>query len=91
MERCEALFAGTADVIRNFVASQSDNEILVLNLLEHRDLIEKVYGEGSAESIFWEMCKGRGFTGRSGLERAINFARTKCGNTSALSSPAATS
>jgi hypothetical protein len=91
MERCEALFAGTADVIRNFVASQSDNEILVLNLLEHRDLIEKVYGEGSAESIFWELCKGRGFTGRSGLERAINFARTKCGNISALSSPAATS
>ena len=89
MERCEALFAGTADVIRNFVASQNDNEILVLNLLEHKDLIEKVYGEGSAESIFWEMCKGRGFTGRSGLERAINFARTKCGNTSALSSPAA--
>ena len=42
MERCEALFAGTADVIRNFLASQSDNEILVLNLLEHRDLVEKV-------------------------------------------------
>jgi hypothetical protein len=84
MERCEALFAGTADVIRNFLASQNDNEILVLNLLEHRALIEKVYGEGSSEAIFWDLCKGRGFTGRSGLERAVNFVRAKCGNTSAI-------
>jgi hypothetical protein len=84
MERCETLFAGTADVIRNFVASASDNEILILNLLENQDLIEKVYGQGSSEGIFWELCKGRGFTGRSGLERAINFARAKCGNTSAI-------
>jgi hypothetical protein len=88
MERCEALFAGTADVIRNFVASASDNEILILNLLAHQDLIEKVYGEGSPEAIFWELCKGRGFAGRSGLERAINFARAKCGNTTAIASAA---
>ena len=84
MERCEALFAGTADVIRNFVASQNDNEILILNLLENQDLVQRVYGEGEPEAIFWEMCKGRGFTGRSGLERAVNFARAKCGNTSAI-------
>jgi hypothetical protein len=90
MERCEALFAGTADIIRNFMASQSDNEILVLNLLEHRDLIEKVYGEGASEAIFSDLCKGRGFTGRSGLERALNFARAKCGNTSALEAATAT-
>jgi hypothetical protein len=89
MERCEALFAGTADVIRNFVASQNDNEILVLNLLEQRDLIEKVYGEGSSEAIFWDLCKGRGFAGRSGLERAVNFARAKCGNATAIPMPTA--
>jgi hypothetical protein len=84
MERCETLFAGTADVIRNFVISQSDNEILILNLLEHQDLVERVYGQGASETIFWELCRGRGFTGRSGLERAVNFARARCGNTSAI-------
>jgi len=86
MERCESLFAGTADVIRNFLASQSDNEILVLNLLEHQELLEKVYGPGSSESIFWDLCRGRGFTGRSGIERALNFARARCGNASAIES-----
>jgi hypothetical protein len=86
MERCDALFVGTAEVIRHFVAGASDNEILVLNLLTNQDLVEKTYGEGSAERIFSELCKGRGFSGKTGLERAKNYARTKCGNVSALPS-----
>jgi hypothetical protein len=86
MERCEALFAGTAEVIRHYVVSANENEILVLNLLTNRGLVEKVYGAGSAERIFSELCKGRGFSGKTGLERATNFARSKCGNVSALPS-----
>ncbi len=83
-ERCEALFAGTAEVIRHFMASARDNEILIQNLVQNRDLLEQVYGEGAAERIFSELCKGKGYTGRTGLERALNFARAKCGNITAL-------
>jgi hypothetical protein len=84
MERCETLFAATAEVIRHLVVSASENEILVLNLLENQDLVEKVYGAGSAEKIFSELCRGRAFTGKTGVERAVNFARAKCGNVTAL-------
>ena len=84
MERCETLFAGTAEIIRHYAASARDNEILVLNLVRSRDLVEKVYGEGSAEAIFSELCAGKGFHGGTGLERAMNFVRAKCGNVTAL-------
>jgi hypothetical protein len=84
MERCEALFAGTAEVIRHLVVSASENEILILNLLENQELLEMVYGEGAAERIFSELCRGRAFTGRTGVERALNYARAKCGNVTAL-------
>jgi hypothetical protein len=83
-ERCEALFAGTAEVIRHFMASARDNEVLIQNLLQNRNLLEQVYGEGASEQIFSELCKGKGYTGRTGLERALNFARGKCGNVTAL-------
>jgi hypothetical protein len=83
-ERCEALFAGTAEVIRHFMASARDNEILIQNLVQNRGLLDQVYGEGAAERIFSELCKGKGYTGRTGLERALNFARAKCGNITAL-------
>jgi hypothetical protein len=84
MERCAALFMGTAEVIRHVVASACDNEILILNLLQNQDLIETVYGEGAAERIFQELCRGRGFSGRTGVERALAFARAKCGNVTGL-------
>jgi hypothetical protein len=83
-ERCEALFEGTAEVIRHFMASARDNEVLIQNLVQNRELLERVYGEGAAEQIFSELCKGKGYTGRTGLERALNFARAKCGNITAL-------
>ncbi|MGA2640934.1 MAG: hypothetical protein ABSG21_08515 [Spirochaetia bacterium] len=82
--RCEELLEGTAQVIRRFGASASDNEILVLNLLENRDLVERVYGAGSAEAIFSELC-ARGISkGRTGVERARAFVRERCGNISGL-------
>jgi hypothetical protein len=83
-ERCRALFAGTAEVIRHFMASAKDNEILIQNLVQNRDLLEQVYGEGASEQIFSELCKGRGYTGKTGLERAMNYARANCGNITAL-------
>jgi hypothetical protein len=82
--RCEELLEGTALVIRRFGESASDNEILVLNLLQNRDLVERVYGAGSAEAIFSELCTGRSYKGHTGLDRALAFVRARCGNISGL-------
>jgi hypothetical protein len=84
LARCEELLKGTALVIRRFGASAKDNEILVLNLLQNRELVEKVYGRGEAEAIFAELCTGPGFKGRTGVDRALAFARARCGNVSGL-------
>jgi hypothetical protein len=84
MGRCEELLEATARVIRRFGASANDNEILVLNLLQNRDLVEKVYGDGAAEAILAELCTGPGFKGRTGLDRALAFVRARCGNVSGL-------
>jgi len=84
LARCEELLKATALVIRRFGVSAKDNEILVLNLLENRDLVEKVYGDGEAEVIFTELCTGPGFKGRTGLDRALTFVRARCGNVSGL-------
>ena len=84
LARCEELLKATALVIRRFGVSAKDNEILVLNLLENRDLVEKVYGGGEAEVIFTELCTGPGFKGRTGLDRALTFVRARCGNVSGL-------
>jgi hypothetical protein len=84
VRRCGELLEGTAQVIRRFGASARDNEILILNLLQHRDLLEKVYGAGSAEAVFSELCAGKGFKGRTGVERALGFVRARCGNLSGL-------
>jgi len=84
LTRCEELLKATALVIRRFGVSAKDNEILVLNLLENRDLVEKVYGDGEAEAIFAELCTGPGFKGRTGLDRALAFVRGRCGNVSGL-------
>lgn len=84
LRRCEELLEGTARVIRRFGASANDNEILVLNLLQNRDLVERVYGAGAAETIFAELCTGPGFKGRTGTDRALAFVRARCGNVSGL-------
>jgi hypothetical protein len=82
--RCEDLLEATARVIRRFGASANDNEILVLNLLQNRPLVERVYGDGSSELILSELCTGKGFRGRTGLERALAFVKARCGNVSVL-------
>jgi hypothetical protein len=84
IERCNALFKGTAEVILHIMTGSSDNEILIQNLLQNRGLIEKVYGAGAAERIFSELCSGKTFAGKTGLERAMAYARGHCGNTTAI-------
>jgi hypothetical protein len=84
VERCQGLFVETAEVIRHYIAGARENEILILNLLQNRQLLEQVYGPGADEQIFSELCKGRGFIGKTGLERAEAYARARCGNVTAL-------
>jgi len=82
--RCGALFKGTAEVVRHLVESAGENEIMVQNLLQNSDLLEKVYGKGSAERIFSELFRGRDIDGETGAEKALAFAREKCGNVTRL-------
>ncbi|HTZ51739.1 MAG TPA: hypothetical protein VMF68_08770 [Spirochaetia bacterium] len=84
MKRCEDLLEATARVIRRFGTSANENEILVLNLLRNRALVEAVYGEGAAETILSELCSGKGLRGRTGVEKAIAFVKARCGNVSGL-------
>jgi hypothetical protein len=84
MKRCESLLSGTASVIRRFLAGARDNEILILNLLQNKDLIETVYGEGAAEEIYAALCAPTGPGQETGSERALRFVRERCGNVSAL-------
>jgi hypothetical protein len=81
MRRCEGLLEATARVIRAFIAEDSNNEILVLNLLQNRALIDEVYGPGAAEMTFSVLCGG---AGGDGLACALAFVRSRCGNVSAL-------
>jgi hypothetical protein len=83
-ERCRAVFKGIAEVVHKFLARAHDNEILVLNLVQNADLLEKVYGEGSAEKIFSAVCTGRDLAGTTAFERALSFVRARCGNITAL-------
>ena len=84
IERCGSLLLGTARVIRRFLASARDNEILILNLLQNKALVEKVYGEGAAEEIFAELCAQTGPNQGTGTECALRFVRERCCNLSAL-------
>ena len=71
-------------MLRRFMASGDDNEILVLNLLQNADLLEQVYGDGSAEAIFTDLCRGRRLAGKTGTEKAVTYVRARCGNITGL-------
>lgn len=87
-ERCRAVFKGIAEVVHRFLARAHDNEILVLNLVQNVDLLERVYGEGSAEKIFSALCSGHDLVGATAFERALSFLRERCGNTTGIPSAA---
>ncbi len=80
------VFRGTAEVVHRYVTKAHDNEILVLNLVQNVDLLEQVYGKGSAEEIFAAVCRGHDLPGATAYERALAFVRARCGNTTALPS-----
>ncbi|MGA2614598.1 MAG: hypothetical protein ABSG38_14265 [Spirochaetia bacterium] len=84
VERCEELFASAADALRRFLTDGDDNEILILNLLQNVDLLEQVYGAGSADGIFSDLCKGKRVAGKTGTEKAAAYVRMKCGNITGL-------
>jgi len=88
-ERCRSLFQGTADVLRHLIESSRDNEVLVQNMLQHEDLLDRVYGPGASEAIFHEMCVDLDSTGATGKQLAREFASRRCGNTEALPGNAA--
>jgi hypothetical protein len=86
--RCRDLFQGTAQVILRHLEGAAENEVLVQNLLQNRDLLERVYGAGAAERIFFELCRGRDVAGTTGVERARSYVRKHCGNVEGLSAAA---
>ena len=85
MARCDALFKRTAEVIRHLMMSARDNEILLQNLLQNVELLEVAYGEGSAELIFSDLLKSRRVEGKTGHEKALAYAKARCGNITRLS------
>jgi hypothetical protein len=84
VERCQQLFGETAEVLRHFIESAGENEILVQNLLMSLELFERVYGQGAAEKVFWAMFRRKGVEGSTGMEKAVSFARGRCGNVEGL-------
>ena len=84
LERCMALFRETAEILRHSIEDASSNEVLVLNLLKERGLVEQVYGAGAWESILSHMFRSADEPGRSGAEKAESFVRRTCGNIEGL-------
>jgi hypothetical protein len=84
LERCMALFRETAEVLRHSIEEAAGNEVLVLNLLKERGLVERVYGDGAWETILSDMFHSIGTPGRSGAEKARSFVRRTCGNIEGL-------
>ncbi|MCX7029506.1 MAG: hypothetical protein NTU62_05220 [Spirochaetes bacterium] len=87
--RCRDLFQGTAQVILGYLEGAGENEVLVQNLLQNRDLLNRVYGAGTSERIFLELCRGRDVAGTTGVERARSYVQKHCGNVDGLSGGAA--
>ncbi len=83
--RCRDLFQATAQVIRRYLESEAENEVLMQNLFQNRDLLDRVYGAGTAERVFLELCRGRDVAGTTGVERAQSYVEKHCGNLDALS------
>ncbi len=84
LERCMTLFHETAEILRHAIEEASGNEVLVLNLLTERTLVEQVYGAGSWEAILKHMFRSTGGPGQSGAEKAESFVRRTCGNIEGL-------
>ena len=86
IEQCNLLFRETAEVLKHHMEESANNEVLVLNLLQNRELAERTYGNGALEEICSEMLKTIDVAGSSGIDKAVNFVRQRSGNVTALES-----
>jgi hypothetical protein len=84
IQRCMTLFRETAEILRHSIEESGSNEVLVLNLLKERQLVERVYGPGTWEALLEHMFRSSGEAGMSGREKAERFVRKTCGNMEAL-------
>ena len=84
IEQCNSLFRETAEMLRHYVEESADNEVLVLNLLQHRELIEGIYGVGALEELFAQMYDKTDLPGTDGMSRAISYVRQHSGNITAI-------
>ncbi|UCF98032.1 MAG: hypothetical protein JSV89_00500 [Spirochaetaceae bacterium] len=85
LERCMALFRETAEILRHSIEESAANEVLVLNLLKEKSLVEQVYGTDSWEAILAHMFRSVGGPEESGRQKAEAFVRSACGNIEGLS------
>jgi len=84
LDRCRTLFYETSEILLHVIQECRRNEVLTLNLLIEKELVDKIYGSDASERIFSEMYKHLPSLGNSGLEKAINYLKDNCGNITAL-------
>ena len=84
MQRCRSLFHETSQLLLHIIQEARNNEVLVLNLIRERELIDRIYGFKAHERIFFGMYAAMPNLGNTGLEKAISFCRYNCNNTSVL-------
>ncbi len=84
LQRCKSLFQETKELLRHTIEESGSNEILVLNLLKERNLVEQVYGPGSCAAIANQMFRFSRIEGNSGIEKAVHFVKQSCGNVEAI-------
>lgn len=84
MQRCESLFHETSRILLHVIQESRKNEVLVLNLLRERELMDRIFGVRAHEEIFSRMYASMPSLGHTGTERAVNYCRFNCNNISGL-------
>ena len=82
--RCKSLFHETSEILLHVIHESRKNEILDLNLLRERELVDKIFGSNAHENIFSKMYKTVPNWGNTGVEKAINYCKYNCGNITGL-------
>jgi len=84
MRRCKSLFHETSEILLHVIQESRKNEVLILNLLRERELVDRIYGFKAHERIFSQMYTGMPNLGQTGVEKAVNYCRYNCNNISGL-------
>ena len=80
IERCKSLFERTAEILKHVMKESEENEILILNLIKEKKLLEKIYRPEGVDEIFSDMYKHTDIPGRTGVDRALNYIKKYSGN-----------